>query len=135
MTSLEEQFQESEKQRLQAEQLKKRREQRLPTTETEKFLSLFENSEIGAQYSHLTGVVDLGKVAAEVKEAVDQLPIELQTQFQSILDRFLQVLGEVQRRQLSMEQKLDADLDARQKMRKKENEVLDKLNQYLENWL
>jgi len=133
--NLEEQFRESERQRLEAESLKNKKKAGLPINESQKLLGLLENTEIGAQYSHLTGVVDLGKVAAEVKDAVESLPVELQTQFQSILDRFLQVLGEVQKRQLSMETKLDVDLEQRRKMRKKQNEVLDKLNKYLEDWV
>ncbi len=134
MTTLEEEFSESEKQRLKVEESKTKKKLRLPVNETEELAALLKDSETGAQYTHLTGLVDLSKVASEVKEAVDQLPLELQTQFQSVFDRFLQVLGEVQKRQLSIEQKLDADLEQRQKMRQKENEVLDKLNQYLKNW-
>lgn len=133
--TLEEQFQESEKKRLQVEDKKVKQSRGDPTSESERVLRILEDKDLGEKYREFIPILDLSKVAVEVKEAVEQLPIELQTQFQSILDRFLQVLGEVQQRQLSMQTKLDADLEQRQKMRRKEDEVLDKLNQYLKDWV
>jgi phage terminase Nu1 subunit (DNA packaging protein) len=133
--SLEEQFQESEKRRLEVEDKKVKQSKGEPSSESERILRMFEDKELGEKYREFIPILDLSKVAVEVKEAVESLPLELQTQFQSVFDRFLQVLGEVQKRQSSMETKLDADLEQRRKMRKKEDAVLDKLNRYLDNWL
>jgi len=132
--SLEEQFRESERQRLEAESLKNKKKAGLPINESQKLLGLLENTEIGAQYSHLTGVIDIEKLTAENTQQLDAQTRQIQEQANEISALKSEIT--LMRSEIAVHnQKLDDFLQREGRNPELTREALQKLIQYLEDWV
>ena len=144
--SLEEQFQESEKQRLNADNRKTRLIQGLPLEETEALEKAKQLIE--------TETLDPAELTEKVKELLSYLKIAMdknlnvqiiEAEIEDLNDRVetatlntdtvMQQLSSLQTKMSDLALKVQSEIEKNEKTRLKEKEVLDKLNKYLDDWL